>query len=167
MRIGGLLVGVGVLVLVALASLAVGAKAIPPVTVWHELLHFDGSADGVVIRSLRVPRTLLGLAVGAALGPAGALMQALTRNPLADPGILGVNAGAAAASVAAIGLLGVTEPAGYLWFALGGAGIAALLVFSLGRLSPTQLVLSGAAVSAVLGAFVAGLTLVSQNAFDA
>jgi hypothetical protein len=65
----------------------------------HELLHYDGSDDGVVIRSLRLPRTLLGLAVGAALGPAGALMQALTRNPLADPGVLGVNAGASAIGV--------------------------------------------------------------------
>ena len=167
MRIGGLLVGVGVLVLVALASLAVGAKAIPPATVWHELLRYDGSADGVVIRSLRVPRTLLGLAVGAALGLAGALMQALTRNPLADPGILGVNAGAAAASVAAIGLLGVADPAGYLWFALAGAAIATVLVSALGRSSPARLVLAGAAVSAALGSFVAGLTLVSQNAFDA
>ena len=167
MRVGGLLLGIGVLVLVGLLSIAVGAKAIPLGTVWHELTRYDGSVDGVVIRSLRLPRTILGIAVGAALGLAGALMQALTRNPLADPGILGVNAGAAAAAVAAISLLGLTSPLAYVWFALAGAAIAAVFVYLSGRTTPILLALAGAAVSAVLGAFVAGLTLVNQNAFDA
>src|ERR671918_501236 len=84
------------------------------------------------VRELRVPRTLIGLAVGVALGLAGALMQALTRNPLADPGILGVEAGAAAAIVTAIGILGLTEPSAYVWFALVGAAGASVVVYGLG-----------------------------------
>lgn len=84
----------GVLVLAALLSLAVGAKPIPLAVVWDALWNFDGSYDHKVILALRGPRTILGIAVGAALGLAGALMQALVRNPLADPGLLGINMGA-------------------------------------------------------------------------
>ena len=108
------------LVLMCLLSLAVGAKPIPLGDVVDGLLHDDGSEQAAIVRELRVPRTLLGLAVGVALGLAGALMQALTRNPLADPGLLGVNAGAAAAVVVAIGVLGVASPAAYVWFAFAG-----------------------------------------------
>jgi iron complex transport system permease protein len=166
-----LAVAVAVLVLVALLSVAVGAKSIPPGTVLHELFRFDGSEDGVIIRSLRIPRTVLGLSVGAALGLAGALMQALTRNPLADPGLLGVNAGAAAAVVTAVGVLHLTSPSGYVWFALVGAGGAAVLVYLLGTrgrgsATPVRLALAGTAVTAALGAFVSGLTLLDQKTFD-
>jgi iron complex transport system permease protein len=171
LRAGGLLLAVGVLVVIALLSIAVGAKAIPLGTVVHELTRYDGSDDGVIIRSLRVPRTVLGLTVGAALGLAGALMQGLTRNPLADPGVLGINAGAAAAVVAAIGGLGLRTPSAYVWFALVGAGIAACAVHLLGSrgssaATPVRLALAGAAVSAVLTAFVTGLTLLDQTAFN-
>ena len=171
LRAGGLLVALGVLVLIALLSIAVGAKAIPLGTVVHELLHYDGSDNGVIIRSLRVPRTLLGLAVGAALGLAGALMQGLTRNPLADPGVLGINAGAAAAIVTAIAALGLRTPTSEVAFALLGAGVAAVLVYLLGSrgraaATPVRLALAGAAVSAVLGSFVTGLTLLDTTAFN-
>jgi iron complex transport system permease protein len=171
LRAGGLLIALGVLVLIALLSIAVGAKAVPLDTVVHELLHHDGSDDGVIIRSLRVPRTLLGLAVGAALGLAGALMQGLTRNPLADPGVLGINAGAAAAVVTAIAAFGLRTPASYVAFALLGAGVAAVLVYLLGSrgrssATPVRLALAGAAVSAVLGSFVTGLTLLDTTAFN-
>ncbi|MBN9618781.1 MAG: iron chelate uptake ABC transporter family permease subunit [Actinobacteria bacterium] len=167
----GLLVAVAVLVAVALLSVAVGSKSIPLGTVVHELFHYDGSDDGVVIRSLRIPRTMLGLAVGAALGLAGALMQALTRNPLADPGLLGVNAGASAAVVTAIGVLHLASPSDYVWFALGGAAIASVAVYVLGArgrsaATPVRLALAGAAISAVLGAFITGLVLTDQQTFD-
>jgi iron complex transport system permease protein len=170
-RGAGLLVAVAVLVVVALLSVAIGAKPIPVGTVLHELLHYDGSDDGVIIRSLRIPRTLLGLAVGVALGLAGALMQALTRNPLADPGLLGVNAGAAAAVVTAVGVLGITSPSAYVWFALLGAAIASVLVYVLGSrgrsaATPVRLALAGTAVTAVLAAFISGVTLLDQQAFD-
>ena len=96
----GLLLALALLAAVTLLSIAVGSKPIGLGTVVHDLLHNTGTDDGVIVRSLRLPRTLIGLAVGAALGLAGALMQALTRNPLADPGLLGVNAGASAAIAA-------------------------------------------------------------------
>src|ERR687893_2497015 len=92
----------------ALLSLAVGARSIPLAEVLDDLRHGGDTQNAAIVTDLRVPRTLLGIAVGVSLGLAGALMQALTRNPLADPGLLGVNAGAAAAVVIAIGLLGIT-----------------------------------------------------------
>jgi len=112
----------------------------------------------MVVLDLRVPRTLIGLVAGAALGLAGALMQGLTRNPLADPGLLGVNAGASLAVVAAISVFGVTSPAGYVWFAFAGAALAAVLVYLVasGRNGPTplSLTLAGAAVTAVLTSLI-------------
>jgi iron complex transport system permease protein len=170
-RAAGLLTAVAVLVIAALLSIAVGAKTIPPDTVLHALLHGDTTVDGVIIQSLRIPRTLLGLAVGAALGLGGALMQALTRNPLADPGVLGINAGAAAAVVAAIGMLGVGSASGYVWFALAGAAVAAVLVYLLGSrgrsaATPVRLALAGSAISAVLLAFVQGLSVLNQDLLD-
>jgi iron complex transport system permease protein len=167
----GLAGAIVMLGLVTVLSVAVGSKSIPFGTIIHELVHYDGSDDGVIIRSLRIPRTVLGLAVGAALGLAGALMQALTRNPLADPGILGVNAGASAAVVTAIGVLRLTDPTAYIWFALVGAGIASVLVYVLGSrghsaATPVRLALAGAAISAVLGAFISGLVLLDPTTFD-
>lgn len=82
------------LALIAVVSIAVGAKQMPLEEVWHGLFDYSGTPSDVVVRDLRVPRTLLGLLVGLGLGLSGAVMQALARNPLAEPGILGVNAGA-------------------------------------------------------------------------
>ena len=96
------------LAIVVVLSISIGAKGIPVGDVLDGLLRDDGSESAAIVRELRVPRTLVGLAVGVALGIAGALMQALTRNPLADPGLLGVEAGAAAAIVVAIAWLGLS-----------------------------------------------------------
>jgi iron complex transport system permease protein len=160
-----------VLCAVALLSIVVGAKAIPLGDVVAGLLGDDGSESAAIVRELRVPRTLVGLAVGAALGLAGALMQALTRNPLADPGILGVEAGAAAAIVAAIGAFGLTEPRAYVWFAFIGAAVASVVVYVLGSrgragATPVRLALAGTAVAAALTAFTNGMTLLDPEAFD-
>jgi len=143
----------GVLVLVAAASLAIGARALGPAEVWHGLTG-AGSAGATVVRDLRLPRTVLGLLVGVALGLAGALMQALTRNPLADPGLLGVNAGASAAVVSAIAFLGVTDLSGYVWFAFAGAALVSVVVYAVagGRgSSPGTLALSGTAAGGPKG----------------
>lgn len=169
-RSAGLILALAVLGIVVVASIAVGAKSIPFDVVWRQLLHSDGSDDAVVVHSLRVPRTLLGLAVGAALGLAGALMQGLTRNPLADPGLLGVNAGASAAVVTAMGVLHAA-PGTYVWFALLGAGIAAVVVYVLGSrgrtsATPVRLALAGAAVTAALMAYVTAVVLSDQAAFN-
>lgn len=128
--------------------------------------------DTVVVRELRVPRTLLGLAVGAALGVAGALIQALTRNPLADPGILGVNAGAGFVIVLAVAFLGITDLSAYVWFAFLGAAATTVAVYAIGSLgrgggTPERLTLAGVAVGAVLGGISSGITLLDPETFDA
>ncbi|GHF71706.1 iron complex transport system permease protein [Amycolatopsis bartoniae] len=167
----GLVIALAVLAFACLASLWVGAKGIPFTATWHLLWHNDGSSEAVIIHDLRLPRTVLGLLVGAGLGLGGALMQALTRNPLADPGLLGVNMGAAAAVVVAIGFLGIGTLTGYLWFALAGAAVAAVLAYTLGTAgrgsaTPERLVLAGAAITAVLFAFVQGVLLLNPMTFN-
>jgi iron complex transport system permease protein len=162
-RSAGLALALAVLAMAALFSLAVGARSIPLADVVDSLLHGGDSQDAVIVRDLRVPRTLLGIVVGAALGLAGALMQALTRNPLADPGLLGVNAGAAAAVVIALAL-GVVGAAGSVWFALGGAAFAAVAVYAIGGAgrggaTPVRLALAGTALSAALTALIYGVAL--------
>ncbi|GAA1854976.1 iron chelate uptake ABC transporter family permease subunit [Pseudonocardia ailaonensis] len=169
-RSSWLVVAVAVLAVLCLFSLAVGAQGIPLGTVWRALWTDDGSDQAFIVADLRIPRTLIGLGVGAALGLTGALMQGLTRNPLADPGILGVNAGSSAAVVLAIAVFGVTTPAGYVWFAFAGAAAAAVVVYLLGAtgrvVSPERTVLAGAAVSAVLVSFVSTVLLLSPDTFD-
>ncbi|GAB3873069.1 iron chelate uptake ABC transporter family permease subunit [Kibdelosporangium lantanae] len=169
-RVFGLVIGLCLLVLGCLLSVWFGSKDIPFGSTWDVLWHNDGSRDAAIIHSVRIPRTILGLLVGAALGVAGALMQALTRNPLADPGLLGVNAGAAAAVVAGIAFFGVTGVGGYVWFAFLGAGIAAVLVYVLGSagrgVTPDRLVLAGAAVSAVLFALIDAVLVLDPVTFN-
>ncbi|MGH3684278.1 MAG: FecCD family ABC transporter permease [Pseudonocardiaceae bacterium] len=160
------------LVLAALASLAVGAKPIPIGVVWDAIFSPTGTENDVVVRALRVPRTVLGIGVGVALGVAGALMQGHTRNPLADPGLLGVSAGAAFFVVIGIYVLGLAGLFGYVWFAFAGAFAASVLVFVLGSLSrggptPVTLALAGVAVSALLGALTSALVLADNQTLDA
>ncbi|SFF88889.1 iron complex transport system permease protein [Actinacidiphila alni] len=168
-RAAGLLIAVGLLAVVVLLSIAIGAKDIPVGQVWHGLFHYGGTDNDVVIRKLRLPRTLLGVLVGAALGLAGAAMQALTRNPLADPGLLGVNAGAAAAVVSGISFFGVTSMNGYVWFALGGAAAVSALVYVIGgsrAATPVRLALAGTAVTALLQGWTTAVELTDHAALD-
>lgn len=167
----GLLAALALLVLVALLSVALGARSVPLSTVISAFTTPDGSSDHTVIRELRVPRTILGLGVGAALGLAGALMQSLTRNPLADPGLLGINQGAALGATVAIGALGLTDPAVYVWFAFGGAALASALVYALGSAarsgaSPVRLALAGVALSMVFTAICQAILRMDSQAFD-
>ncbi|MFE9439520.1 FecCD family ABC transporter permease [Streptomyces sp. NPDC006602] len=139
---------------VGMLSLAAGTRAVPLSAVFDALLHGGGSPDALVVRSLRVPRTEVGLTAGAALGVAGAALQAVTRNPLADPGILGLSQGAAAGVVLAIGFGLANGFAGYVWYAFAGAVVAAFLVYAIaarGRdgASPVKLALAGTALSAM------------------
>lgn len=170
-RAAGLVAGVVALSVVGLLSIALGARSVPIGTVLDALWHGGGSGDAVVIRELRLPRTLLGLGVGAALGLSGALMQSLTRNPLADPGILGISEGAAAGVVVAIGLLGITSPQLYVWFAFAGAALATVVVYVLGSrgrsgATPVRLALAGVAVGAALHAGTAAVLRVDTQVFD-
>jgi len=159
------------LVAAALLSLALGSRALPLGTVVDVLRHDDGSEAATIVRTLRIPRTVLAVAVGLALGVAGALMQGHTRNPLADPGLLGVEAGASCAVVFAIYSLGIDDLAGYAWFALAGAGLAAAAVFAIGSSrggpDPVSLVLAGAAVSALLLAVTQAIVVRDATTLDA
>lgn len=167
----GLVVTVGVLALVAMASVALGARSVPFSTVIDAFLARDGSNDHTVIRELRVPRTLLGLGVGATLGLAGALMQSLTRNPLADPGLLGINQGAALGVTLALGLFGLSDPAVYIWFAFGGAAAASAVVYALASArrsgsSPVRLALAGVAFGMVCTAVASAILRMDTQTFD-
>ncbi len=168
-RAAGLLLSLAVLLLVAVASIAIGAKAVPMGDVWHGLVHASGQGNDVLVREVRVPRTLLGLLVGSALGVAGAVMQALTRNPLAEPGVLGVNAGASAAVVSAMSFFGVSSFTGYVWFAFAGAAVVSVLVYVLSGsrgATPVRLALAGTAVTAALYGYVNAVQLLDSATLD-
>ena len=160
------------LLLAVTASLAFGAKPLGLGETWSAFWSPDDSEAARIVWTLRAPRTLVGIAVGAAFGVAGALIQALTRNPIADPGILGVNAGAGFAVTVGIGVFGVTGASQYVWFAFVGAAVATLLVYLIGAAgrgpaSPVTLVLAGVALGAVLNGFATFLSLVDPDTFRA
>nr|WP_221219879.1 iron chelate uptake ABC transporter family permease subunit [Prauserella isguenensis] len=166
MGIGGLLAAACAL------SLAVGTKDIPVTTVFEALTAFDpGDVDHLVVTERRVPRTLAGLLVGAALGLAGTLIQGVTRNPLADPGIFGVNAGAALFVVLGIAVFGVTSLTGYVWFGFAGAAAASAVVYAIGSLgrggaAPLKLALTGAALTAALSSLQSAVLLTDPATHD-
>ncbi|MEV6200608.1 iron chelate uptake ABC transporter family permease subunit [Streptomyces sp. NPDC051771] len=171
LRSAGLLAVLAALVLVCLLSVWTGTRGIPFTATWSALWHPDGSETSVIIHEYRIPRTLLGLLVGAALGLSGALMQALTRNPLAEPGLLGISLGSSTGVVSAIAFLGIGSVLGYVWFALAGAALASAVVYLLGSsgrkvATPDRLVVAGAAVTAVLYAFNSAVLLLNPRAFD-
>jgi iron complex transport system permease protein len=156
----------------AVLGLGLGSNRIDPATVVAALTAYDPSDDAhlVVVQS-RLPRVVLGIIVGAALGLAGALMQSVTRNPLADPGILGVNAGASLLVTIAIAYLGVTGIGGYIWFAFIGAAAAAVVVYLLGSArrsaaTPVRIALAGTAVSIVLGAVTQMILISNETSFN-
>ncbi|MCI4011628.1 iron chelate uptake ABC transporter family permease subunit [Brevibacterium sp. ZH18] len=169
----GLVVSLIVLVGVVLASLAIGARDMPLSEVLGAFFDPSGSDDQLVVLELRLPRTILGVLVGMGLGLAGGLIQALTRNPLADPGILGVNAGASFAVTVGIGFFGVSSINGYIWFAFAGALLATTGVYIIGSsgrtrsVDPIRLTLAGVAVAAVLTGLTKGILLSNERAFDA
>ncbi|MET8248788.1 iron chelate uptake ABC transporter family permease subunit [Streptomyces sp. NPDC005202] len=165
-RAVGLLVSAAILVLVALASIAIGAKELSLVQVWHGLFQGSGTYGDVVVGE-RLSRTVLGLLAGAALGLSGAVLQALTRNPLADPGLLGINVGASAAVVTAIAYFGVTSLSGYVWFAFFGAAAVGALVWFLGGsrgATPVRLALAGTAISAALYGYLQAVMIMDDAA---
>lgn len=167
-----LVLAVALLAVMVVVSLMIGARAIPPWVVVEAFVRPDpDSADHIVVLTQRVPRTVIGILAGAALALAGTLMQGLTRNPLADPGLLGINAGASVAVLGAITLWGITSPSGFVWFAFAGAGAAAIVVALIGTRgpdgsSPAKLALTGAAVTAGLTAVTTLVLTTSITAFD-
>jgi ABC-type Fe3+-siderophore transport system permease subunit len=168
----GLVLLLALTAVACLASIAIGTRSIGLGEVWRAL--FDSglsSEEAVIVRQLRVPRTVLGLMVGMALGVAGALMQGHTRNPLGDPGLLGVTAGASLAVVLSIAWLGISTPSGYVWFAFLGAlagTVAVYLIGTAGRggATPVTLALAGAALSALLYGLVRAVLVTDQQTLD-
>lgn len=178
-RAGVILAGLIILAALAWASLFVGsgdisaARTLEILAAWTrgELPAGERGTAELIILERRLPRTILAILVGAALGVSGTLMQALTRNPLADPGLLGVNAGAYTAVVLGSATMGITIGTAHVWLALGGALITAVVVYGIGtsgRLggSPVKLVLTGVALGAVLSGLSHGITLAMPEVFD-
>ena len=167
----------GVLLALALAgalvlSLAVGANPLSLPDLVYALAGRGTSETDYVLFELRIPRTAVGLVAGAALGVAGALVQAFTRNPLADPGILGVNAGAAIAVALGVSFLGLRDASQFVWLAFIGALVVTAAVYLLGSsgrggADPIRLTLAGVALGAVLSGITTGLTLSDPDSFDA
>ncbi|EST33569.1 iron ABC transporter permease [Streptomyces niveus NCIMB 11891] len=173
--------GVGALVVIVViagaVSLAVGARALSPTDVWHGLF---GPPDPdqrlteirLIVRTVRIPRTVLAVVAGIALGVGGALIQGYTRNPIADTGLLGVNAGASFAVVTVIAVFGFTNPFQYVWFAFVGAGAAGVVVFGLASIgrgagNPLTLALAGQGVTVFLGAMTTAVSLSDQKSLNA
>jgi iron complex transport system permease protein len=167
------LVGLVALVLsIAFLSITVGARPVSLDTVWAALTAYNpDSTDHRIIWELRLPRTIVGLLVGAALGLAGAVLQGATRNPLADPSILGIHAGAALFVVLGVAILGISQLSIYVWLAFAGAGAAMLTVYaiaSLGRegATPIKLALAGSAMTAALQSVISAILLTSPRTLD-
>lgn len=169
----GITVLIVVLIVLAVVSLVIGSVgSISLRTIWHALADGRGSSpQAPIILDRRLPRTVVGLLAGVGLGVAGAVVQAVSRNPLADPGILGVAAGSSFAVAIAVSFFGVTSMLGYVWFALGGALVATVVVYLIGStgpggLSPARLTLGGVALAAVLSGITRALTVSDPQRFS-
>ncbi|MDG9694814.1 iron ABC transporter permease [Streptomyces sp. DH17] len=169
-RMTWLLVVVAVLAVAMTASLALGSRDVAWADVWSALGGAEQTLEEAAVAK-RVPRTLMAVAVGAALGLSGAVMQGVTRNPLADPGILGVNMGASLAVVTAIAYFGLASVSGYIWVAMTGAALTAGFVYAVGSLgrggaTPLKLALAGATISAALASLVSAVVLPRNDISD-
>lgn len=161
-----LAVAVVLLAAVAVVSVGVGAHGIAPAEVLRAIFGNGDPADQAVVRDVRAPRALLAVGVGAALAVAGVLVQVLSRNPLAEPGVLGVTAGAGFAITIGSALGIAVSASGELLFAVLGAVLATLLVYAVGRRSPLRMVLTGTALTFVLSGVSLGLRLLLPDTFD-
>jgi iron complex transport system permease protein len=168
----GLVGLIGILMMVGLLSLRVGSLGITTADAWNALFHYnpDNYAE-LVVRTLRLPRTCYAIVLGAGLGLSGTIAQAITRNPLADPSILGVSSGATLAVVIAVYFFGLTAPYQYVWFAFAGALLASLLVFTMssagrGGATPAKVALAGIVISAMLSSWTSALLLLDRETMD-
>ncbi len=166
-----------VLVIAAAVSLAVGARALSPAEVWHGLFAAPDSDQRLteirlIVRTVRLPRTVLAIVAGIALGVGGALIQGYTRNPIADTGLLGVNSGASFAVVSVIAVFGFADPFQYVWFAFLGAAVAGVVVFGLASIgrgagNPLTLALAGQGITVFLAAMTTAVALSDQASLNA
>ncbi|MFF5367221.1 FecCD family ABC transporter permease [Streptomyces sp. NPDC013187] len=176
-RVMGLGILLAVLVVAAALSLAVGARALSPTEVWHGLFGAPTSDQRLteirlIVETVRVPRTVLAIVAGIALGIGGALIQGFTRNPIADTGLLGVNTGASFAVVSVIAVFGFSDPFQYVWFAFLGAAVAGVVVFGLASIgrgagNPLTLALAGQGITVFLMAMTTAVALSNQASLNA
>ncbi|XKK61645.1 iron ABC transporter permease [Streptomyces sp. ARC32] len=176
-RVAGLGFLAALLVVVAAASLAVGARALSPAEVWHGLVAAPEPDQRLteirlIVRTVRVPRTVLAVVAGIALGVGGALIQGYTRNPIADTGLLGVNSGASFAVVSGIAAFGFTSPFQYVWLGFLGAAVAGVVVFGLSSIgrgagNPLTLALAGQGVTVFLAAMTTAVALTDKASLNA
>lgn len=169
----GLALGCLLLIVMLLSSILFGATKLS----WHSVIdtytHYDeGSNEQVIIRTSRTPRAFIAAAIGASLAIAGALIQAITRNPLAEPNILGINYGASFFVVFAVTALSASSMTSLMWISFLGAAVGALAVYFLGSigrdgLSPLKIILSGAAISALFSSFTQGMLVLDEQSLDA
>ena len=155
-----------------IASLAFGARYIHFNEITDALLHFDAASISHIVVRERIPRTVFGLIAGASLGVSGVLMQAITRNPISDPSILGVNTGASLFVVSGIAFFHINTASQYIWFALTGAAVTAIFVYGIGSMgqggaTPIKLALAGAATSAALSSLVSAIILPRTDVMNA
>ena len=170
-RYAWLLTCLMLLLIIMVLSLCIGAKPLSIDTLWNVLIGHQHGLANIIIFEGRLPRTLNGLLVGMALGTSGALIQAITRNPLADPGILGINLGASFAIAISIVFLGATQFSDFFVYASMGALLTGLLVYfvgtmGVGKVDPLKITLAGVAIGAVFGGLSSALTLFNPMAFD-
>ena len=170
-RATGLLLATGMLAATCVASLAIGTETVGLPTVWLAVTDYRDIGDQWIVHDLRIPRTVLALLVGLALGLSGTLIQAVGRNPLADSEVLGINSGAALFVVSAIAFLGTAGIWTYIWFAFAGALFAMLLVYLVGMtgratVTPVRVLLAGVAVGAVMDGIGYAVRLRNPRAFD-
>ncbi|MEK3782333.1 FecCD family ABC transporter permease [Paenibacillus sp. FSL R5-0810] len=171
MRLLGLLISLLALAAAMMGSIAFGVTNIPLTEVWNSFAHYNGGNEHLIILTARVPRALIAAAVGASLAIAGALMQVITRNPIASPSTLGVNAGAAFFIIMAAGWLGVDGLQAFTLVALIGAAVSGGIVFMLGSIgrdgmTPVKITLAGASMAAFFHSLTQGLMLSDGKMFD-
>ncbi|WP_088009084.1 FecCD family ABC transporter permease [Indiicoccus explosivorum] len=171
LRIGGLAAGLLLMLLLVWASIVFGLTDITTRMVVDSVYRFDSSNEHIIIRDARIPRALIAAAVGASLAVAGAIMQGLTKNPLASPSIFGINAGASFFVVLGISFFGTASLNAFTWLAFTGAALAAVIVYtcgSMGRdgLTPVKLTLAGAAIAALFSSMTQGILTLDERALD-
>lgn len=171
LKVAGLLVGVALLLVLMCAGLIFGYASTSWKVAYDAFTSFDGSNEHLIVFNVRLPRSLIGAVVGASLAIAGAIMQALTKNPLASPSVFGINAGAGFFLVIAVSIFYVDSMQAYTWIAFTGAAVAAFAVYFIGSfgregLTPMKLTLAGAAMAALFSSLTQGLLVVNESALD-
>ena len=170
-RWAGLFISILLILFLSWASIVYGYTETSWKAAIKAFTSYDGSNEHIIIQSVRLPRALIAASVGASLAIAGTLMQTLTKNPLASPGIFGVNAGAGFAVVVAVTIFSISNLQAFAWISFLGAGVAAVSVYVIGSagregLTPMKLTLAGAAMTAMFASFTQGLLVLNEVALE-